>query len=494
METLAERAADILLSGPQTNAIEFESHWHTWGDLAGVAHKITALLDSSGIASNAPIALISRNHPALVAAMIGLIAQNRTIRMIYPFQASAGIIRDIQRLEPAAIILTPADLSLDVEQALIDEGLATILCDNMDIRAAAGLATAGPIAAARSFTGDPQIEILTSGTTGPPKQFPIRYAMIRENHISDTLARSNDGCEPPSPPFLLYMPLGNISGIYTTLPTLLNGNSACLLERFNIPAWVDYVKTYRPSQHGVPPSMLGQLLDMQVPKADLASLKSMGSGAAPLDPAVQKAFEDHYGIPVLQSYGATEFGGPVCGMTLELHAEFGRSKLGTVGRKFPNCDLRIVDPEHGSILPPNSDGLIEVLAPRIQDDWIRTSDIGMIDADGFLFLRGRADGAIMRGGFKILPETIERALLQHPSIAEVAVVAVSDARVAQVPGAMVRLKPDHKAPTIEALTHHLRQLIMATHLPVHWRFVDFLPRNPSMKIDRVAIKRVYETA
>jgi acyl-coenzyme A synthetase/AMP-(fatty) acid ligase len=178
-------------------------------------------------------------------------------------------------------------------------------------------------------------------------------------------------------------------------------------------------------------------------------------------------------------------------MTLELHREFGRSKLGTVGRKYPHCDLRIIDPDNGTILPANSDGLIEVLAPRIQPDWISTSDIGMIDADGFLFLRGRADGAIMRGGFKILPETIERALLQHPSVAEAAVVAVTDARVAQVPGAMIRLKPDQNPPTIDALTLHLRQLVMATHLPVHWRFVESLPRNPSMKIDRVAIKRAF---
>ncbi|MEY2942576.1 MAG: hypothetical protein RLY97_590 [Pseudomonadota bacterium] len=486
METLAERAKLILQTAPATPAIEFESHWHTWGDLAAVADKISALLGASGIPANAPVALVSRNHPALIAALIGLIAENRTIQMIYPFQASSGIIRDINRLKPAAIILTPTDLTPDVEPALQSQTIAAILCDNMAVSAAPGLEISGPTTT-HATINEPQIEVLTSGTTGPPKQFPIRFALIRDNYISAALTPP----APDAPPFLLYMPLGNISGIYTTLPTLLNGHRARLLERFNIPAWVDYVKTYRPTQHGVPPSMLGQLLDLNIAKTDLASLKSMGSGAAPLDPAVQQAFEDHYGIPVLLSYGATEFGGPVCGMTLELHREFGRSKLGTVGRKYPHCDLRIIDPDNGTILPANSDGLIEVLAPRIQPDWISTSDIGMIDADGFLFLRGRADGAIMRGGFKILPETIERALLQHPSVAEAAVVAVTDARVAQVPGAMIRLKPDQNPPTIDALTLHLRQLVMATHLPVHWRFVESLPRNPSMKIDRVAIKRAF---
>jgi long-chain acyl-CoA synthetase len=288
------------------------------------------------------------------------------------------------------------------------------------------------------------------------------------------------------------MPIGNISGIYTTLPALLNGQRAQLLERFSIPAWVEYVKTFRPDTHGIPPSMMQQLLDAKIPKEDLSSLTSMGSGAAPLDPSVQAAFEDHYGIPVIVSYGATEFGGPVVGMNLELHKQFGRSKLGTVGRKFPGCDVRIVDSQDGHVLGPNEDGLLEVLAPRIGPDWIRTSDLGMIDADGFLFLRGRADGAIMRGGFKVLPESIERALLLHPAVAEVAVVAVPDQRVGQVPGAAIRLDRTMRAPGSEELSQHLREHVLATHIPMHWRFLDDLPRNPSMKIDRQGVKRLFE--
>ena len=319
--------------------------------------------------------------------------------------------------------------------------------------------------------------------------------MIRRHHVGGGLTRPPlDAAAAELPPTLLYMPLGNISGLYTTLPALLNGQRTRLLERFSIPAWVDYVRTFRPESHGVPPSMMQQLLDLNVPKEDLASLKSMGSGAAPLDPAVQKAFEDRYGIPVLVSYGATEFGGPVAGMDLATHKEFGRAKLGTVGRAFPNCGIRIVDPEDGRELPPGEPGLLEVHAPRVQPGWIRTADMGTIDADGFLFLSGRADGAIMRGGFKVLPETIERALLLHPAVAEVAVVAVPDKRVGQVPGAAVRLDAGAPRPSIEDLAAHLRQHVMATHIPVHWRLVDQLPRNPSMKIDRPAIKALFETA
>jgi acyl-coenzyme A synthetase/AMP-(fatty) acid ligase len=496
VETLQQLAAKTLARETGAEAIEFEGHWYTWGDLRAVANEVDRLLAASGISHDAPVSLISRNHPATVAAELALISQGRNIRFIYAFQAPAGLVRDLRRLEPAAFVMTAKDFTSEVADAMRDEGVVGIILDGMEIVAAPGLATAGPAAAARRFTGGPQIEILTSGTTGPPKQFAMPYEVIRQHHIGGGLTRPpiNAVAAADLPPTLLYMPLGNISGLYTTLPTLLNGQRARLLERFSIPAWVDYVKTFRPANHGVPPSMMQQLLDLNVPQEDLASLKHMGSGAAPLDPSVQKAFEDRYGIPVLVSYGATEFGGPVAGMDLATHKQFGRAKLGTVGRAFPSCDLRIVDPESGAPLPPGEVGLLEVLAPRIQSDWIRTADLGMIDADGFLFLSGRSDGAIMRGGFKVLPETIERALLLHPAVAEAAVVAVPDARVSEVPGAAVRLDPGTPHPSIEDLAAHLRQHVMATHIPVHWRIVAELPRNPSMKIDRPGVKALFETA
>jgi len=492
VETLQELAERALRCDPARQAIEFEDRWYAWGELRRVADGVNGLLAASGIDAGGPVALISRNHPSVVAALLGLIAQGRTVRMVYAFQAPAGIVRDVARLQPAAFVLTARDLAPELATALAAEGLAAIVLEGMEVSTAPGLERAGPGAAARRCDGEPQIEILTSGTTGAPKQFALRYDTIRRHHVGGGPTRADGGgSRDTAPPFLLYMPIGNISGIYTTLPVLLGGQRAQLLERFSIPAWVDYVKRYRPASHGIPPSMMQQLLDANVPREDLASLKSMGSGAAPLDPAVQAAFEDRYGIPVLVSYGATEFGGPVVGMTRELHEEFGRRKLGTVGRAFPGCDVRIVDPGDGHALGPNEAGLVEVLAPRIQPGWIRTADVGVIDEDGFLFLRGRADGAIMRGGFKVLPETIERALLLHPAVAEAAVVAVPDERVGQVPGAAIRLHGHAAAPTIADLAGHLRQHVLATHIPVHWRFVDELPRNPSMKIDRPALARLF---
>jgi acyl-coenzyme A synthetase/AMP-(fatty) acid ligase len=323
----------------------------------------------------------------------------------------------------------------------------------------------------------PSIRILTSGTTGAPKHFSVAYALLETHFISTALTRQQGDDVENLPPFLCYFPLGNISGIYSTLPMLLRGQRLELLER--------------PAHSGLPPAMVRAVIDADIPREELASIKAMGVGAAPLDPMVQAAFEDRYHIPILVSYGATEFAGPVAAMTVELHREFGRAKLGTVGRAMSGARLRVVDPVTRAELPPGAEGLLEVVSPRIGPDWIRTSDVAVIDADHFLFLRGRADGAIMRGGFKLLPETIERALMLHPAVAEAGVVAVTDARLGEVPGAAIALRTHVPAPSEAELAAHLRAHVLATHIPVHWRIGVDLPRTPSLKPDRMALKAMF---
>lgn len=488
---LAEQAAAALIRPPDGEAILFGDQWHSWGDVRRVAGQLRAALDQSGIAADAPVAFIARNRPAALAALLGLIAQGRTIHMVYAFQSAAGMAHDIDRIEPAAIIAFRQDLDAQLLDAVRAQGAAAIALDMMDAQPWPGFEQATAPAIERRGMGEPRIEILTSGTTGPPKLFAVPYCLLEQHFLASALARQQ-GDAAAAPPFLLYFPLGNISGLYSTLPMLIRGQRMLLLERFTVAAWHDHAVRFRPVHSGLPPSAVQMVLDAAIPREDLASIRAIGAGAAPLDPDVQAAFEDRYGIPILLSYGATEFAGPVAAMTAELHAAWGRSKLGTVGRAMPGARLRIVDADSGAILPPGHEGLLEVVSPRIGPDWIRTSDIARIDADGFLFLRGRADGAIIRGGFKLLPETIERALMTHPAVAEAAVVAVPDSRVGEVPAAIIRLKPGAGQPAVDLLESHLRQHLMATHIPVHWRFCEDFPRTPSLKTDRMAVRALFE--
>jgi acyl-CoA synthetase (AMP-forming)/AMP-acid ligase II len=98
----------------------------------------------------------------------------------------------------------------------------------------------------------------------------------------------------------------------------------------------------------------------------------------------------------------------------------------------------------------------------------------------------------MRGGFKLLPETIERALIKHASVSAAIVVGLPDPRLGQVPAAVVAIRGGAPQPTPADLERHLRDQLYATHIPVAWRFVDELPRTPSLKADRAAARRMFD--
>jgi acyl-coenzyme A synthetase/AMP-(fatty) acid ligase len=376
---------------------------------------------------------------------------------------------------------------------LRERGAAAFAIAGMNVSAVAGFERTRTT---RSYADEvPEIQILTSGTTGRPKRFGMTHEMIARHAVGANKNYSAAETDLSTlPPMFAYYPLGNISGIYGVLPPLLRGHRVALCERFSIEAWRTYLRLHRPDRASLPPAGFQMVLDANIPPEELASVRCVATGAAPLELSIQRAFEARYKIPVLHSYGATEFAGPVASMTLELHAQWGEQKVGSVGRALPGAQLRVVDPVTGEVLAAGQEGLLEVITTRIGPDWIRTSDVAVIDADGFLFLRGRADGAIMRGGFKLLPETIERALLLHPAVSSAVVVGLPDARLGQVPAAAVQLRPGAAEPTEGELEQHVREHVYATHVPVAWRFVDDLPLTASFKIDRPAVRGLFGSA
>ena len=490
MSEIPRLCAEALARPGGTEVVEFEGAWFDWDDLRKVRDQVEMLLAESGIAKDAPVTFIPRNRPWAVAVLFALLAQGRTIRMAYAFQSPTGIVRDIRRLASPLVIAAGEEFCEPVVEALREDGYAAISVDDLTACAVDG---AKYVRGDAEFSeaGEPKVEILTSGTTGPPKQFPVDYAMIDKLLAGGTSGNQAVSDAWSLPPALLYMPFGNISGIYSTIPAFIRGHRVVLLDRFSIDGWRDYIRRHSPRVAGLPPAGVQMVLDAGVPKEELSCLRGIGTGAAPLDPSVQRAFEEHYDIPILISYGATEFGGPVTATSLKDIEEFGNAKRGSVGRAIGGAMLRVIDPESEAVLPAGQEGLLEVISPRIGPDWIRTSDLAMIDEDGFLYHRGRADGAIVRGGFKILPETIERALLLHPDISAAGVIGVKDRRLGEVPGAVIEIKPGHERPSPEDIETHLRENVMATHIPVHWRFVEELPKTLSFKIHRPALQELF---
>jgi long-chain acyl-CoA synthetase len=255
--------------------------------------------------------------------------------------------------------------------------------------------------------------------------------------------------------------------------------------------WTDYVRRYRPQQMNIPPAGVRMLLDADTPAEDLTSIQYMFSGAAWLDPNAQREFLRRYGIPILLSYGATEFGGVVIAMTPDMLEKFGPDKLESVGRPWAGTQARVVDSDTGAELPAGEIGILEILAPRCGPDWIRTTDLASLDADGFFYHRGRADGAIMRGGYKILPEAVAEKMSLHPSVAVTAVVGIPDPRLGEIPVAALELRPGQPRPSDDELRAHARRHLYSTHVPVHFRIVDQLPRTPSMKIYLPGVKLLF---
>jgi acyl-coenzyme A synthetase/AMP-(fatty) acid ligase len=403
--------------------------------------------------------------------------------MIYSSQPPAPIPPDIPPRRLPAGIADAEDWTEPVRAAAARAGSAGVA-----ISPAGATGVDGPTCRHPAATpGGAGLDVLTSGTTGPPKRQAIDAAVLERTVFSVT--GGNAG--PEDPPELVYWPLGGIGGVCQLIAGAYVGKRMLLLEKFSVGAWVDAVRTHRLQRAGVQPAVLRMLLDAEVDPAELSSLQFLISASGPTDPQVRDEFERRYRIPVLLAYGATEFAGSVCAWTPELYREFGAQKRLSSGRALPDVQVRIVDADTGAALPTGEHGLLAARIASINPDWVRTTDIASVDADGFITVHGRADGAINRGGFKILPETVRTVLLTHPAVRDACVVGVPDARLGQVPFAAVETAAGATAPAERELQQLVRETLPRHHVPVAVVVTRELPRTPSLKVSLAGVAALY---
>jgi acyl-coenzyme A synthetase/AMP-(fatty) acid ligase len=471
---------------PQDPMIRYDGEWIARGWMRDFVAELDATIDALDLEPGAPIGFAPRTQPEFIAALLALIARGRSIVMVYAYQSGEAMARKLEELKLPAVIAAAGQWDGPMLDAAKAAGTAAIAIS----REAVPVRTLAPWVAGhdhRRAPREPGIDLLTSGTTGPPKHFPISYEKLFARMVLTNLT-DNSGRVPA----LLFFPLGNISGVYILLPIIATDSPIIVLDKFEVSGWLDYIRAVRPAMVNLPPAGFRMILDADVDFADIASIKYATTGAATLDPTLRRAFEARYGIPILQAYGATEFGGVVSTVTPAHIEQFGRAKSDSVGRPFGGATWRVVDVETGAPLPAGQEGRLEVLQPAMGNDWIGTTDLCMIDEDGFLYHRGRLDGAIMRGGFKIIPEQVAEALAAHPAVAAVAVVGLPDERLGEVPVAAVQLHDDAVAPSDADLEKHLRERLPSTMLPKHYRFVTTLPRTPSLKVDMAGVRALFE--
>ena len=194
--------------------------------------------------------------------------------------------------------------------------------------------------------------MLTSGTTGPPKRIDLRYQVLDDVMAGAKHYETGTGSEVRLRDGVVVVnaPLVHVSGVFRVVQAVLDGRRIALLERFSVDGWADAVLRHRPKTVSLVPTALRMVLEADVDDDVFTSIRSVVSGTAPLDPDLADAFTARYGVPVLTSYGATEFGGGVAGWNLADHQRFGVEKRGSVGRAHAGCALRIVDPETDAVL------------------------------------------------------------------------------------------------------------------------------------------------
>lgn len=487
--TLDALVAKVMAADPLAVAIEWEGRRFDWAWVSSMAERIEQTLLDAGHAAGAPVALITRQQPDSIAALLGFLRGGRSTVMVYSYQSTEAIAQDVQSLNTGAVVASADDWSKALIETVGALGAAGVsISPDGRVQHVAGLERVGR-GTHRPAPTEPWLELLTSGTSGPPKRYPASFEAIRRRILGSTNARARTA---QTYPMQLHVPVSNISGIFGLIMAVGSGRPVELHRKFTAESWVDYVRKYRPSQIALIPAGFKMILDLDVPPEHLESLQYVVHGMGPVDPAVRKTFEARYNLHVLPCYGATEFLGAATAMTAEDHKRYGEAKYGSVGRAVEHVELRIVDEQSEKVLPLGDRvGLLEVLNHDLGQDWIRTNDLAHLDEDGFLFLHGRADGVINRGGFKIHPGSVESALLGHPAVAMASVVGVAHPVLGEVPVAALEAKPGAERPAQEVLKAFLRERLTAPSIPVTLKWVDTLPRTPSHKVRLDAVRELF---
>jgi len=359
--------------------------------------------------------------------------------------------------------------------------------------------------------GDEDITILmyTAGTTGRPKGVPLRHNAF----VSYVL----ENVEPASPDIeernLLTVPLYHVAGVQAMLAAIYGGRTLVLMRQFEVKEWLETIDREKATRAMLVPTMLKRVIDdPDFSQHDLSSLKVVTYGAAPMPfEVINKAIQVMPWVRFINAFGQTETASTITTLGPEDHiiegTEEEREKklkrlTSSIGRPLPDVEVRIVD-EDGKTMPPLEVGEILARGPRIMtgywrdeqktskvitpDGWLRTGDMGWMDEEGYIYLAGRADDMIIRGGENISPEEVEDVLHSHPKVEEAAVIGVPDPEWGQEPRAVVVLKKG-EVTTPEEIIEYCRSRLAGFKRPRSVVFMDALPRNPMGKVLRKKLR------
>ncbi len=344
--------------------------------------------------------------------------------------------------------------------------------------------------------------LFTSGTTGAPKA-----AVLRHKHlVSYILGSVEFGAAGEDEATLVSVPPYHIAGIAATLSSIYAGRRIVQLPSFDPEGWLELARRERVTHAFVVPTMLSRIVDVLegAGSAELPALRALAYGGGKMpQPVIERAMKLFPETDFTNAYGLTETSSTISVLTPEDHraAAAGeepqeRRRLVSVGRPLPTVEVEIRDAE-GAPVPAGERGEIHVRGeqvsgeylgrgPALTDDgWFPTRDAGSLDEEGYLFLEGRSDDVIVRGGENMSPGEIEDVLLEHPAVADCAVVGVPDEEWGEaVAAAVVAREPVEP----EALRALVKERLRSSRVPQRIVFRDELPYNETGKLLRRVVR------
>ena len=472
--------AALLLDAPDLpdELVFFAGTWVGRDELEAGATDLVAALRDVGVQPGDVVASLVPTSPAAVAAMFGVWA------------AGAALL-------PLNVRLTPGERA----QAMTEVRPAAVVELEDDRLSVVPAPDAQPV--------DPEIALVlyTSGTTGRPKPVMLRHRSVLAgiDAVLDTIGLRAAAKRSAPMPNLVPFSLNLWSGLYNVCFSLRVGAPIVLMRAFEPREFAGLVRRFGIKSSVLAPGMLAMLLD-DSGVTDLAPLRFVRNATAPLSPERARAFRERFGVAVLNGYGQSELGGEIVGWNAADAREFADTKLGAVGRPHPGIEVGIRG-EGDEHLPAGEVGEVCVRSPYVMagylaadvsaarfttDGLLRTGDLGRFDHDGFLWLEGRRSELINRSGLKVFPGEVEETLREHAAVADVAVAAMPDDRLGEVPWAFVVPRTGATLDDAE-LESYARERLAPYKVPARFVTVDSLPRNEVGKVVRRELQARFST-
>ena len=458
----------------------------TVGELNSVAASGAGVIAACGAGSVAYVGVGGIMLPLLVFSSAGAARPFAPLN----YRLSADALADLIGRLPEPLVV------FDAAYRDVVTGLGVSAIESEAFVAAAG--AANPV---KEFPDpdDVAVVLFTSGTTSRPKAVELSH----NNLTSYVLGTVEFGSAESGDTALICVPPYHIAGVSAALSNIYAGRKIVYLNNFDPYLWVRLAAAEGVTNATVVPTMLDRIITaLEAQPTELPCLRTLAYGGSKVSlPLVRKCLELLPHVGLVNAYGLTETSSTIAILTPEDHRvahaasdETARKRLGSVGQPVPGVEVQI-RAEGGAVLGREEVGELYVRGDQVSgkyaeigsvldaDGWFPTRDIAYLDSDGYLFICGRSDDIIIRGGENIAPAEVEDLLVEHPHVCDVAVVGVEDAEWGQIMVAVV-VPVMHITPDAEELREHIRAHLRGSRTPDRVVFREELPTTPTGKVLR----------